>query len=75
MKQLCKGVLETGKCPYGYDSSECYHGKEHEKYEYSCCINNGTIDLYCNCMPITLEYKMRKVIEKGEGENENTSST
>ncbi len=74
MKLICKGVLETGKCPYGYDSSvDCYHGKEHEKYEYSCCINNGI--LYCNCMPITLEYKMRKVIENGEGENENTSST
>jgi hypothetical protein len=64
IKYICKGVLETGKCPYRYDSY-CYHGKEHEKYEYSCC-NSGIIDLYCNCMPITLEYKMRKAIKEEE---------
>ncbi len=65
IKYICKGVLETGKCPY-YDPSNCCHGVEHHDQKYKSCCTNSVINLYCNCMPITLEYKMRKAIKEEE---------
>jgi len=56
MKLICKEIIENGKCRY-FGLSDCPHAKEHIKNDD--CFNSL-------CIPIPLEYKMRKVIEKRE---------
>jgi hypothetical protein len=66
MKVICKGVLETGKCPL---NERCPHGEKHTYYQERC-HNCYSILKLCECIPISLEYKMKEAIEKGERENE-----
>ncbi len=68
MKLICKEIIENGKCRYfGLSESDyrtfCPHAKEHIKNDD--CFNSHNI-IYCVCIPIPLEYKMRKAIEKRE---------
>ena len=65
MKVICKGVLETGKCPF---NERCPHGERHTYQER--CNDHLSILKLCKCIPISFEMKMKEAIEKGERENE-----
>lgn len=70
MKVICRGSLQTGKCPFTRFIRHCTHNKPHEA-DYGAdlpikCRKEKVAAIWCDCVPITLEYLMREVLEKEE---------
>ncbi len=73
MKYLCKAKAKN-LAPF-LKCKTCVHGIPHEKYPFSLSHQQWGCRLKdvlfgqetcnkCTCIPLSLEYKMRKVIEK-----------
>jgi hypothetical protein len=42
----------------------CDHNKPHEFYKNECILTDGKEAVLCDCIPMDLEYYMRKIIDE-----------
>jgi len=70
MKYICRGADGNNKynIPFPYAvCTDCPHGKPHTKNDgkWWDCIPQSPWE-YCSCIPVGLEYYMRKIIKEHE---------
>jgi len=66
MKYICRYFAENpnGSCYNKNDIYGCEHGEPHEILDESCASMG--INYECVCIPMDLEYYMRKIIREHE---------
>jgi len=75
MKYICRFIADNPnkKSCNEWSTTNCRHSEPHEWRTVrgnSCCFNYLNKDTECDCVPVPLEYWMRKIIKEHEEINE-----